>query len=159
MASSWKQKWQQVVNTTKAEQKRLIRYVCIGFSSLFLTTGLYYLLSTVLFPKSSRTLLYVLVVILVSWLNYEANSYFTFEKKRSVATIARFATIAVIATILNTILFWIGYELLHLWDLLVIVLNCGIVTLFTFSSHRLFTFHENPWRHLARLKTKFSKES
>ncbi len=155
--SFFQEKLAVIGSIAKAERRKLARYGAIGVSSLVLTTALYHIVSVRIFPHASRTLLYTLVVIFVSWLNYEANSYFTFEKKRSVATIARFTTIAIIATILNTILFWIGYELLHLWDLLVIVLNCGIVTLFTFSSHRLFTFHENPWRHLARLKTKFLK--
>ncbi len=154
-----KEKIRAIGTIAKAERGKLARYGTIGVLSLVLTTVLYHIVSARIFPHASRTLLYTLVVIFVSWLNYEANSYFTFEKKRSVATITRFATVAVIATILNTVLFWIGYEIFHLWDLLVIVLNCGIVTLFTFSSHRLFTFHENPWRHLARLKSAFFKES
>ncbi len=135
------------LNIAKAERGRLIRYICIGFSSLALTSFLYFLLSTIFFPHRSHTLSYIAVVVFVSWLNYEANRYFTFGQKRSLVSMRRFITVAIIATMMNAVLFWTGYEILHLWDMLVIVVDCGIVSLFTFSSHRLFTFHEKPWQY------------
>lgn len=137
----------------RSELPRLIRFGVIGVSSLLCTMGLYALVSTVFWPMGPRTPQYVLVVSLVAFLNYEANRHFTFGKQsRSSGSLARFATVAVIATGLNSTLFWFGHEVLGILDYAVIMLATGIVAGFTFFSHRLWTFHERPWRFFERFR-------
>ena len=133
------------------EWRRLSRFLVIGISSLGLVIGLYKLISLVLWKNGPPTVQYTFVVIIVTWLNYEANRWFTFEvRERSAGNAGRFATIAIIATGLNGTLFWLGHEVLRIPDTLVIILNTALIAFFTFTSHRFITFHERPWRFFER---------
>jgi putative flippase GtrA len=140
-----------LVHAVRAELPRLIRFGLIGTFSMLCVIALYALVSDVLWSSGPRTPQYVLVVSIVAFINYEANRHFTFGKQnRSSGSLARFATVAVIATGLNSTLFWFGHDVLRLWDYGVIVGATALVAFFTFSSHRLWTFHERPWRFFER---------
>ena len=142
-----------LVSRVWEERRRLVSFGIIGVTSLVLNVGLYALLSRFLWTQGSRTLEYTLVTILVTWLNYEANRFFTFDKKaRDPGSIGRFVLIASMATGLNSFLFWLGHVFLQVNDFVVIVCNAFLIALFTFTSHRLFTFHERPWRLVERLR-------
>lgn len=142
----------QIRNVIRAEWRRLASFGIIGLASLCLTVGLYALVSRVLWKNGPRTIQYTLVVIFVTWLNYEANRIMTFrQQNRTVGTVGRFAAVAVIATGLSSGLFWLGHEAFHFFDFTVIIVNAFIVAIFTFSSHRLFTFHERPWRWFGKI--------
>lgn len=133
----------------RAELPRFMMFGVIGLSSLGLTIGVYAFLTRIAWPHGPRTVEYAFTTIVVTWLNYEANSRFTFgAKQRNAAALGRFAGVAIVALGLNTVLFWFGHEVMRLADLWVIVANAFIVAIFTFTSHRLFTFHERPWRWL-----------
>lgn len=135
----------------KREGRRLAWFGVIGFASLGMTVGLYALVTRLLWTSGSRTLIYTVVAILVTWLNYEANSRLTFDQRqRTVGSMGRFTGVAIVATGLSSCLFWLGHEVLHALDFAVIVSNTLAVALFTFTSHRLFTFHERPWRFFKR---------
>jgi putative flippase GtrA len=137
--------------SVRSEIGRMFRFGVIGVASLGLNVGFYALLSRVIWPDGSRTLEYVISTIIVTYLNYEANRHFTFDvRQRTVGAMGRFATVAVIALGLNASLFWFWHEVLYLPDLWVIVGSTLIVAVFTFSSHRLFTFHPEPWRLFRR---------
>ena len=137
----------RLIKTLRSEFWRLFTFGIIGLSSLAVVVGLYALVSRVLWTNGPRTVEYTLVNIFVTWLNYEANRHFTFQKQqRSVGSLGRFITVAVVATGLNSVLFWFGHDVSHISDFAVIIANAFIVATFTFTSHRLFTFHERPWR-------------
>lgn len=147
--------FRRLVSLFVRELPRLFRFGIIGVASLATILGLYGLLSRVVWPSGPRTFQYVLVLLLVTWLNYEANRSITFRAgQRSAGSMGRFATVAVVASGLNSALFWIGHEVLGFWDFLVIVVDTCLVAFFTFSSHRLFTFHPQPWRHLERFRAR-----
>ncbi len=96
-----------------------------------------------------------MVIVLMTFMNYEANRRFTFNKlKNNIRVMGRFAAISIIATGLYTIMFWIGHEIFRIWDFFVIPVNQVLVGFFTFGSHRLFTFHPDPWRYFRQLKIK-----
>ncbi len=144
----------RIWNRLKPELPRLLRFICVGILSLALTMGLYALATRTLWPHANRTLAYAGVVIIVTWINFLLNKKLTFQAQGRGAqgAIGRFATVAVIATGLNNVFFWIGHDILHLFDLAVILLNTGLVAMFTFTSHRLFTFHHEPWRFVKKKK-------
>ncbi len=134
-----------------AERRRLISFFIIGISSLLLNLGSYALLSRVLWPDGPRTFEYTIVVVVVTVFNFEANRHFTFEAaQRTWGAVSRFTLVALVATALNSFLFWIGQDVLKLYDFLVIILVTAIIAFFTFASHRFFTFHPDPWRHLRK---------
>jgi len=133
--------------------ERFLRFGIVGLCSLGATTSGYALLSRWLWPTGSRTVEYVLVTVVVSWLNYESNRLFTFQAgPRSVKTMYRFILVMGIAIACNAVLFWIGHEVLGLYDLAVILLNAFVVAVVTYSLHRLFTFHEDPWRFVRHVR-------
>ena len=135
------------------ERRRLFTFGAIGLASLGLSVGLYALVSRVLWVDGPRTFEYTLVTIVVTWCNYEANRFFTFAKKtRDAGSVGRFMIVALIATCLNSLFFWIGHILLHVADFAMIVINTFLIAIFTFTSHRLFTFHERPWRMVERFR-------
>ena len=138
----------------KPELPRLIRFLCVGVLSLCLTMGLYALVTRKIWSDGNRTVIYAIVVIIVTWINFVLNKKLTFQAqgKGAEGAIGRFATVAVIATGLNNVFFWIGHDILHVFDLMVIFLNTGLIALFTFTSHRLFTFHHEPWRFVKKRK-------
>jgi len=132
-----------------AERKRLVSFFIIGVSSLLLNMGGYALLSRIVWPNGSHTFEYTLVVLLVTIFNFECNRHFTFGvAQRSWGAILRFILVGVCALILNSLLFWLGETVLKLYDFAVIIFVTAIIAFFTFSSHRLFTFHPDPWRHV-----------
>ncbi len=135
------------------EMRRIFRFLIVGLFSLTVTILLYALFSRWVWPGGPRIIEYALVTMIVTWINYEANRRFTFRAgKRSLSNISRFITVAVIAFFLNNTLFWIGHIVLHIYDFFVIVGLTVIVAAFTFTSHRFFTFHKNPWRFLHRFR-------
>ena len=58
------------------ERRRLLSFGLIGVGSLILSVGLYGLFSRIVWPTGPHTLEYTLVMMLVTWLNYEANRFF-----------------------------------------------------------------------------------
>jgi putative flippase GtrA len=142
----------KIIQRAKNESRRLFIFIVIGLSSLGLNLGLYTLLSRVLWPTGNRAFEYALSVIIVTIANFEANCHFTFRSRRSTGTLFRFGLVALAASVLNAALFWLGHAVLHLYDLAVIVGNTAVVAVFTFSSHRLFTFHPDPWRHVRGIR-------
>lgn len=125
------------------EFPRFVRFGLVGVALLLATIGLYALISRVLWPDGPKTVEYALVVVITTWMNYEINGRFTFRfTQRSLRSMARFAAVAVTAVGLNSLVFWIGHDILRLLDFWVIVASTFIVAAFTFTSHRLFTFKE-----------------
>lgn len=142
----------RVIERVWNERRRLVTFFVVGITSLGLNLGLYALLSRVIWPSGPRTLENAIVVVIVTAVNFEANRHFTFAKQRSAGAVFRFGMVAIMAMALNSMLFWIGHAVLGLYDMLVIIMVTAVIAFFTFASHRLFTFHDNPWRHLRRLK-------
>jgi len=135
----------------RTEFRRLFSFGVIGLASLGLNVGIYGLQSRILWPSGNRTLEYAITVILVTWLNYEANRRFTFDaRQRTIGAMGRFATVAVVALGLNSVIFWIGHDVFHILDFYVIIASAFMVAVFTFFSHRWFTFHRDPWRHFTK---------
>jgi len=75
-------------------------------------------------------------------INYSLNYRYTFRSQRPHAqSSVRFALIAVLGLALNTVLMWIGVDLLHWHYLLAQVLTTLLVMVWSFSGNRWWTFH------------------
>jgi len=80
--------------------------------------------------------------LLGAWINYSLNYRYTFRSsKRHTESIARFAVVAVIGLLLNTLFMWIGVDQLGLHYLLSQVLTTGLVMIWSFAANRHWTFH------------------
>ncbi|MBS0309050.1 MAG: GtrA family protein [Proteobacteria bacterium] len=80
--------------------------------------------------------------LLGALINYSLNYRFTFQSnKKHTESVGKFALVAVIGLLLNTLLMWIGVDLLHLYYLLSQILTTGLVMVWSFLGNRFWTFH------------------
>lgn len=126
------------------ELRRIIRFGIIGFLSFLLFTGGYALLSRVLWVSGNRSLENFLAICVASIFNFLAHRRWTFgSEASSVPQLIRYVFVAASATALQSVLFWIGYYLLHLHDFVVIIAAAFLVPFYTYLLHRFFTFHQS----------------
>lgn len=124
------------------EARRLTKFVLVGGSSFLLFIGIYTLLARFLWPDASRTLLTFCSSLLSAVYNFSVHRFWTFRSRAFVGSaLARYFVVMGIATIEQTVLFYVGHEVLHLFDYLVQVLVAAPVALTTYLLHRFFTFH------------------
>lgn len=126
------------------EAKRFITFVFVGGVSFCIHFFGYFLLSRLLFSGANRTLLNALAICFSVTFNFFAHRGWTYGSRgKGMAQIARYLTVIGGAGVLQSALFYIGFERLHLYDLFVTIAAAGISALFTFTAHGLFTFpHE-----------------
>lgn len=78
-------------------------------------------------------------------INYALNYRFTFRSnKRHRDAILKFAAVALIGLLLNTLFMWIGVYLLGMHPLLSQVITTGLVLIWSFIGNRYWTFHPGP---------------
>jgi len=140
----------KILTAIHRERKRLMVFFVVGATANALVIGMYALLSRVIWVSGPKTFEYAVCVILGTIANFEANRHFTFAAARSYSAAIRFTGVAVVAIALSSLLFWLGHDVMHIHDIVVAVANVFIIAVFTFTSHRLFTFHPEPWRILKR---------
>lgn len=124
-----------------SEARRLGKFIVVGGSSFVLFIAIYSLLS-LLFPDTSRTLLTFTSSVLSGVYNFTVHRYWTFRSRALVGSaLQRYIVVVIVATMEQTVLFYVGHELLHLFDYLVQVLVAAPVAGTTYLLHRFFTFH------------------
>lgn len=83
--------------------------------------------------------------LLGAWINYSLNYRFTFRStKRHREAVLKFAVVAAVGLLLNTLFMWVGVELLHAHYLLSQVVTTGLVMVWSFTGNRMWTFHSPP---------------
>ncbi len=79
--------------------------------------------------------------LLGAWINYTLNYRFTFRStRRHAESVSRFAVVALVGLLLNSLFMWIGADLLGIHYLLAQVLTTGLVMLWSFGANRFWTF-------------------
>ena len=80
--------------------------------------------------------------LLGAWINYSLNYHYTFRSTRQHReSVLRFAVVAAIGLVLNTLFMWVGVELIGAHYLLSQVVTTGLVLIWSFASNRYWTFH------------------
>lgn len=80
--------------------------------------------------------------LLGAWINYSLNYRFTFRSaKRHAESVSKFAVVASVGLLLNTLFMWIGVELLGVHYLASQIVTTGLVMIWSFAANRLWTFH------------------
>lgn len=120
--------------------KQFSRFLAAGFGSAVGHYGLLILLvqgfAAAPVPAS------VAGALLGALINYLLNYHFTFRsRKRHVDALLKFAFVAVVGLLLNTLLMWIGIHVLNLHYLISQVLTTGLVVIWSFSGNRFWTFY------------------
>ncbi|MCX7176004.1 MAG: GtrA family protein [Proteobacteria bacterium] len=80
-----------------------------------------------------------------AWINYALNYRYTFRSsKQHREAILKFAVVAVVGLLLNTLFMWLGVKIFELHYLLSQVLTTGLVVIWSFAANRYWTFHVDP---------------
>lgn len=125
------------------EGKTLAKFLIVGGASFLIYFAAYYVFTRYLFPNTNKTLLNLTSICVSMVFNFLAHRAWTYSaKEKSVKQVARYLFVVVSAAALQSFLFWLGYEQLHIYDLIVTILVGGICAMYSFFAHRLFTFRE-----------------
>lgn len=80
--------------------------------------------------------------LLGAYINYSLNYRYTFRSTRQHReAILRFAVVASVGLVLNTLFMWVGVELIGAHYLLSQVVTTGLVLIWSFAGNRFWTFH------------------
>jgi putative flippase GtrA len=133
MKISWSLLWH--------EFQRLVRFGIIGVLSFVLYFFVYAALSRWLWTHGNRTVENVLAICVASVFNFLGHGRWTFRSEaRHHTQIIRYSLVVGTAIALQSLLFWIGHEFLHLYDFAVAFIVAVIVAFYTYLMHRGYTF-------------------
>lgn len=86
----------------------------------------------------------VLGALVGAWINYSMNYRFTFKStQRHRESIAKFAVVATVGLVLNTLFMWLGVDVLRAHYLPSQIVTTGLVLLWSFSANRFWTFRSS----------------
>ena len=120
---------------------QLFRFVVIGGSTFVIYYGLYIALSRWLWTGGNRTLENFLANAVAVIFNFFGHREYTFRVvERSHAQLAKYLIVLLGGVGLQVVLFWLGHSVFKVYDLLVAPGVVVLVSLFTFTIHRTFTF-------------------
>ncbi|MFA6160943.1 MAG: GtrA family protein [Patescibacteria group bacterium] len=126
----------------RKEVKKLTRFIFVGSTTFLLQTLVYYFLTRWLLADLPRLASYSIALAYSLAYNYSLNRSWTFKDQSSArGSVRRYAIVASLATVFSLTLFWVGEDLLRIYDLIVVVGVNVLIPFFTFVSHRLYTFN------------------
>jgi putative flippase GtrA len=132
------------------EGKTFVRFALVGGSSFLVKAAAYTLLSRVIWNAGPRWVENILALGVAMVYNYTLHRLWTFKfQKPHPGSAPRYVIVVAIASLLDAVLFYVGHDMLKVYDLIVLAVDAALIAGFTFSAHRLFTFHSNPYRKKA----------
>jgi putative flippase GtrA len=119
--------------------RQFVKFTGVGFVSAIGHYGL--LIALVQIAGVSAVPASAAGALLGAWINYTLNYHFTFRSsKRHREAALKFAAVASVGLVLNTVFMWIGVELLAAHYLLSQVVTTGLVLIWSFAGNRYWTF-------------------
>ncbi len=136
----------------KKELKKVVKFLFVGGSTFLIQSLSYIAFSRLLMPQVDRTSLYVLAMLYSLIFNYSINRIWTFgDQNAAKGSVRRYSYVVVVASVLNASLFWFGHDVLHVYDLILLVAVNALIPFFTFATHRVYTFHPEPGSAVRRI--------
>lgn len=122
--------------------QQFIRFVGVGCCSAVGHYGLLILLVQAL--HADPVVASAAGALLGAWINYTLNYRYTFRStKRHRDSVTKFAVVAMVGLLLNTLFMWLCVELLRMHYLLGQIVTTGLVMLWSFGANRSWTFRES----------------
>ena len=119
--------------------REFVKFTGVGFVSAVGHYGL--LIALVQVAKVSAVPASAAGALLGAWINYKLNYRYTFRStRRHREAVLRFALVAAVGLVLNTLFMWVGVELIGLHYLLSQVVTTGLVMIWSFGANRYWTF-------------------
>lgn len=121
----------------------IFKFGVVGCSSLALNAGVFWVLTRLVWTAGPKTFLSVVSVSISAIYNFTLHRSWTFNTRSfSHGMLARYVMVVIIGAGLSGFFFYIGHELLHFYDLAVLIGSAFIVAGATYVLHRWFTFNE-----------------
>jgi len=119
--------------------RQFVKFTGVGFVSAIGHYGL--LIALVQLAGVSAVPASAAGALLGAWINYSLNYHFTFRSsKRHRDAVLKFAAVASVGLVLNTVFMWVGVELIGAHYLLSQVVTTGLVLIWSFAGNRFWTF-------------------
>lgn len=132
------------------EWRTFVRFALVGGSSFLVKFLAYTILSRLIWNDGPRWLENIMALGVAMIYNYTLHRMWTFKfQQPHPGSAVRYVIVVIVASLLDAVLFYIGHDLLGIYDLFMLVIDAALIAGFTFSAHRLFTFHNNPYRKKA----------
>lgn len=123
--------------------RQFVKFTGVGFVSALGHYGL--LIGLVDFAAVPAVPASAAGALLGAWINYCLNYRYTFASGAPHRDSApRFAAIAAVGLILNTLLMWLGVDVVGVHYLLAQVATTGLVLIWSFAGNRYWTFRSAP---------------
>lgn len=136
-----------ILEAIMRERVTITRYVIVGLTSFGVRFVSYAVISRLLWMDGPRTVQNAIALGIAIVYNYTLHRYWTFRHQQSApGTIQRFVIAIIFWNAVDAGLFAMLHDVFHVYDLLILFLNSGIIMTMSFFTHRLFTFHSNPWK-------------
>lgn len=129
------------------ERRTTFRYLLVGSSSFGVKAVSYAALSRLIWETGNRTIENALAVLVSMVYNYTLHRFWTFRHQQSApGSMLRYVIVVVSASLLDVALFNFLHYKFGFYDFGVVFFNGVAIAGLGFVSHRLFTFHSNPWK-------------
>lgn len=133
------------------EWKTIFRFVTVGGSSFAVKVLVYALLSRLIWEQGPRSLENIMAIMVSMIYNYTLHRLWTFRHQQAAnGSVPRYVAVTAAASLLDVVLFHELHVIVGIYDFVVLVFNGLTIAIFTFFSHRLFTFHNDPWKRTPR---------
>jgi putative flippase GtrA len=122
--------------------RQFINFTGVGFVSAIGHYGL--LIALVQLAGAAAVPASAAGALLGAWINYSLNYHFTFRSsKRHREAVLKFAVVATVGLVLNTLFMWVGVELIRLHYILSQIVTTGLVLIWSFAGNRFWTFQSS----------------
>ena len=136
--------------TLLREFMHLFMYGFVGGSSFVINAGVYWVLSYIVWPTAPNWILNIPALCIAAIYNFTLHRTLSFRIDAfSRNMVGRYLFVVIASMAVNSTLFYIGNEVLKLYDLIVLVFAGGTVAVGTYFLHRLFTFHPSHEKSVA----------
>jgi putative flippase GtrA len=137
----------RIKDAVRKEWRSLIKFGIVGGTSVAMKMGLYALLSRLLWIGGPKWVQNIAALTVSTVYNYTLHRYWTFNHlKPAEGSTKRYLMVLAFGYVMDASLFFLGNEILKIYDFAVILGVSMIIPCFTFVIHRVFTFHPDPYR-------------
>ena len=120
--------------------RQFVKFTSVGFVSAIGHYGL--LIALVQIAAVPAVPASAAGALLGACINYSLNYHYTFRSTRQHhESVLRFALVAVVGLVLNTLFMWVGVELIEVHYLLSQVTTTVLLLIWSFAANRYWTFH------------------
>lgn len=132
-------KW--IDSLSNPEILRIVRFIFVGGASFLLSTGIYASLSRWLWVGGNHSVENVIAITITALFNYSAHRTWTFRSSgKHRDHLWRYLFVMISAMAIQAGLFWLGHDVLGVYDFALIIILAGVVPIYTYVMHRWFTF-------------------